>query len=69
MSAEVVGMIGILAFLVLMSVGLPIAFASLIVGFVGLVALKSLGVAVGVMGAFSFSETSKYSLSVIQCLS
>lgn len=65
MSAVLVGIIGILFFLVLLLLGMPISFAMIITGFTGFSYLTSLSSATTILAQDIFSSFSSYSLAVI----
>ena len=65
MSPAVIGLIGILCFFVLITVGVPISFAMAMIGFVGFSYLKTVGTASTMISMEVFNMFSSYSLSVI----
>ena len=65
MSPELIGLLGIIAFLVLISLRVPISFAMLIVGFVGFSVLVDPAAAFSMATAEVYNNFSSYSLSVI----
>ena len=60
----VVGLIGIGILIVLFALGMHIAFAAALMGFLGIVVLKNWGVAIAVVGNIFYGETVKYGFSV-----
>lgn len=65
MSAFTIGLIGILAFFVLLVLGMPIAFAMALVGFVGFGSLTSLAASFDMVAQEIYNTFTSYSLSVI----
>lgn len=65
MSASDLGLIGIVAFLVLLTLRMPIAYAMALVGFAGFAYLTSATAALDMVAKELFSTFSSYSLSVI----
>lgn len=65
MSTVFVGIIGILIFFVLLTLGMPIAYAMSIIGFVGFSFLTSISVAFNMVAKEIFNTLTSYSLSVI----
>lgn len=64
MNSVLVGAICLIAFLVLIFLGLPIAFSMLVTGIVGLMVLRSPDAAIQVIASDLFQNFSSYSLSV-----
>jgi len=62
---ELVGALGVVAMVVLMFLRTPVAFALLLVGWVGLVALRHVGAADGVMAADPFAMLLNFDLTTI----
>ncbi len=60
-----IGLIGVGALLILLVLGMPIAFATLLVGFVGIFVLKDWNVAIETVGFLAHPLATKYTLSVI----
>ncbi|MCX8205063.1 MAG: TRAP transporter large permease subunit [Candidatus Nezhaarchaeota archaeon] len=65
MSPELVGIIGIITLLLLIFLGMPVAFAMALVGFVGFMCLTAPGPAFYVLVKDIFTQLSSYSLSAI----
>jgi tripartite ATP-independent transporter DctM subunit len=65
MDPLIMGLIGLLAIFVLVVLGMRIAFATALVGFVGLILMKNIGVAAKVVGFLPHGIVAHYSLSVI----
>jgi len=65
MSAEIIGIIGVLVLLVLIALRVPIAYSMLLVGFLGFSFLVSPKAAINMVSAELFSSFSSYTLSVI----
>lgn len=65
MTPLVIGIIGIVVFLVLIMIGMPIAYAMALVGFAGFAALTSVPTAMNMVATETFGNLSSYSLSVI----
>lgn len=65
MERELVGALGVVAMVVLMFLRTPVAFALLLVGWVGLVALRHVGAADGVMAADPFAMLLNFDLTTI----
>ena len=65
MTPELIGVIGILVLVGLILLNVPVGFSLLIVGFVGIVFLKSPDVALSQLGSSTFATVNTYSLSVI----
>ena len=65
MSNELIGIIGIIFFLVLIAFKMPIAYAMFIVGFVGCTALVSISPALSLVSMDIFATFTSPSLSVI----
>jgi tripartite ATP-independent transporter DctM subunit len=64
MDPMVVGILSLVAFLILMFIGLPVAFSMLVTGVVGLVVLRSPAAAFQVVSSDLFQNFSSYTLSV-----
>ena len=64
MSPITIGLIGMLAFLFLAALNIPLGFAFIIVGFVGVIVLKGLGPGLALLGSIPYSLAASYSLSV-----
>lgn len=60
-----VGYLGIGGLLVFLLLGMPIAFASLVVGFAGLVAMRGFDAAMSVLGGTPYATLSSYSMGVV----
>src|SRR5690625_14220 len=65
MSPEVIGIIGIALLLLLFIIRVPVSVSLIIVGTIGLAAIRNLDSALGQLGTTPFSTASSYSLSVI----
>lgn len=65
MNPEVIGIIGIVVLFILFAIGVPIAFALGIVGFLGFSYLSSSQGGLRLIGMFPFSTTASYTMSVI----
>jgi C4-dicarboxylate transporter, DctM subunit len=65
MSPEMIGFIGILVLFVFLAMRLYIGMAMMVVGFVGIIALKGWGCASSLLSLLPFSETKSYSMTVI----
>lgn len=65
MTSEIIGLLGIVLFLILISLRIPIAFSMLIVGFLGFSVLVSPSAAFTMASTEVYSTFSSYSLSVI----
>jgi len=65
MSAEIVGVIGVLVLLALIALRIPIAYSMLLVGFLGFSCLVSPSAALNMVSTELFSNFSSYTLSVI----
>lgn len=65
MSPEFVGIIGILALLLLIFLGMPVAFALALVGFIGFAYLTALGPALNLLVKDLFTQFSSYPLTAI----
>jgi tripartite ATP-independent transporter DctM subunit len=59
------GLLGCVALLILLIIGMPIAFATALIGFLGVFAIKSWSVAVGTVGYLVYPLAAHYTLSVI----
>jgi tripartite ATP-independent transporter DctM subunit len=60
-----IGLIGCIALLVLLIIGMPIAFATALIGFLGIFAIKSWSVAASTVGYLVYPLAAHYTLSVI----
>ena len=60
-----IGLIGIGVLVILFALGMHIAFAAALIGFLGIVFLRSWGVGIEVIGNIFYGETVRYSFSVI----
>ncbi|MHB8962535.1 MAG: TRAP transporter large permease subunit, partial [Saccharofermentanales bacterium] len=65
MSPEMIGLLGLILFLVMMAFKVPISFAMLISGFLGFGMLVNFKAAVSMLPSEIYSTFSSYSLSVI----
>ena len=65
MSPILVGAIGVAALMILVALGTHVAFASAIVGILGIATIIGLGPAIGIAGSIPYSELSFYSYSVL----
>lgn len=65
MDPLIMGFLGLAAIFVLVVLGMRIAFATALVGFVGLAVIKNMGVAANVVGFLPHGIVAHYSLSVI----
>ncbi len=65
MTASTLGLIGIVVFLALLALRMPIAYAMALVGFAGFAYLTSATAALDMVAKELFSTFSSYSLSVI----
>lgn len=65
MSAEIITVLVLVLFAVLLLIEVPVAFALAISGIVGVIALRSVGVASSVLANVPFESTAKYSFVVI----
>ncbi|WP_010095285.1 TRAP transporter large permease [Ornithinibacillus scapharcae] len=65
MSPEIIGIIGIIALLVLFMIRVPVAVSLIVIGTVGLAAIRDWDAAFVQLGTTPFSTASSYSLSVI----
>ena len=65
MSPLVVGIIGIIALLVLLFIGMNIAFSMIVVGFVGYAFLINMKAALGLFATIPFNTVANYGFSVI----
>lgn len=65
MSPLTMGLIGLIAIFILVVLGMRIAFATALVGFVGIWIMKNMGVAGNVLGFLPHAIVAHYSLSVI----
>jgi tripartite ATP-independent transporter DctM subunit len=60
-----IGLVGIGVLVILFALGMHIAFAAALVGFLGIVFLKDWNVGIAVIGSIFYGETVRYSFSVI----
>lgn len=60
-----VGILGMVGIIVMVLLGVRVFFASALVGVVGLIVLKGMGVGIGISGFIPHAETSHYGLSVL----
>jgi C4-dicarboxylate transporter, DctM subunit len=65
MSTEVLALVVVIGLLVLLSIGIPVAFALMISGGFGLAALRDWGVAGSTLASAAFSSVARFSLIVI----
>lgn len=65
MSAEMIGILGIVALLVLLALKMWVGAALAVVGFVGIMILKNFSVAMTVLGTAPFNNINSYSFTVI----
>ena len=65
MSAEMIGILGIVALLVLLALKMWVGAALAVVGFVGILILKNFSVAMTVLGTAPFNNINSYSFTVI----
>lgn len=65
MAPETVGWIGIVAFLILLVIGVPVGAALFFVGFLGYWAISGLSAALGAIGIMTYQNIATYSLTVI----
>lgn len=65
MSPITIGLIGMVAFLFLVALNIPLAFAFIIVGFIGVIFMKGLGPGLSLLGSIPYSLAASYSLSVL----
>lgn len=65
MSPIVVGIIGIIALLVLLFIGMNIAFSMIVVGFIGYTMLVNMKAALGLFATIPFNTVANYGFSVI----
>lgn len=65
MSAELIGILGIVALLVLLALKMWVGAALAVVGFVGIMILKNFSVAMTVLGTAPFNNINSYSFTVI----
>ena len=61
----IIGLIGILGFLALAILGLPIAYSFASMGFIGIVLIQGLGPGLSSLGEAPYAETASYVLSTI----
>jgi tripartite ATP-independent transporter DctM subunit len=59
---SIVGIVGIVVFLLLIVVGMPIAFSFAIVGFIGVIILKGLGPGLSIIGSAPYAWASTWNL-------
>ncbi|HBA34902.1 MAG TPA: C4-dicarboxylate ABC transporter permease, partial [Gammaproteobacteria bacterium] len=60
-----VGILGMVGIIVMVLLGVRVFFAAALVGVIGLITLKGLGVGVGISGFIPHAETAHYGLSVV----
>jgi tripartite ATP-independent transporter DctM subunit len=60
-----IGLLGCVALLILLIIGMPIAFATALIGFLGIFVIKSWSVAAGTVGYLVYPLAAHYTLSVI----
>ena len=60
-----IGLLGCIALLILLIIGMPIAFATALIGFLGIFVIKSWSVAVNTVGYLVYPLAAHYTLSVI----
>ena len=65
MSLELLGLVGLLVMLVLMGIGVPIAFAMGLVGFLGMAYISGWPGAFDILGQTPYSISANYTLSII----
>ena len=65
MSPPFIGLIGVLAFLFLALLGVPLGFAFTAVGVLGIICLKGLGAGLLILGQAPYEWTASYILSTI----
>jgi C4-dicarboxylate transporter DctM subunit len=65
MTSEMVGLMGVGAFLILLALGVPIAFAGALTGFLGLWYLAGISPAMGALGLIPYSEAASYNFTVL----
>jgi tripartite ATP-independent transporter DctM subunit len=62
MSPIILGIIGLIVFLLLIYIGMPIGFSFALVGFLGIIFLRGLDSALSILGAAPYTWASQYSL-------
>ncbi len=65
MSPIVIGLIGMFVFFLVALSGIPIAFAFIMVGFIGVIVMKGLGPGLSLLGSAPFSWSASYALCAI----
>ena len=65
MDPLLVGLVGLIVFLILVAFGLWVGFAAALVGIIGITAIKGWGAMAGVISGFAYDTTASFSLSVI----
>lgn len=65
LSPPIIGLLGVIGFLALALLGLPIAFSFATAGFIGIVLIQGLGPGLASLGEAAYSETASYVLSTI----
>jgi len=65
MSAEMIGVIGIVALIVLLFLRVWVGAAMAIVGFIGLLAMRDFGQAFSIMGSTGFNQLNSYTMTAI----
>lgn len=65
MSSQLVGVIGVVVFLVLVSAGVWVGFAAATVGLIGIIIFKGLGGVGGIAGVVPYTSVASFDLSVI----
>lgn len=65
MSPITIGLIGMAAFFLLVLLGMPLAFAFIMVGFIGVIFTKGLGPGISLLGPAPYSQVSSYALCAI----
>ncbi len=65
MSPTIIGLLGLIAFFIFMLLGIPVSYAMIIIGFIGITILRSFTSALGVLSTEIFNTFSSYSFSVI----
>ncbi len=65
MSPEIIGIIGILVFLLLMFLKMPIGFCAALVGFVGFCLIRGFAPGLSILSTVPYSESTKYIMSAV----
>jgi C4-dicarboxylate transporter, DctM subunit len=65
LSPIAIGLIGMLCFVCLVALNIPLAFSFIIVGFIGVIFMKGLGPGLALLGSIPYSLAASYSLSVL----